>query len=415
MGLTQSQNYQRVSSVEGTHQQSRNSRSEADRAVPQRTLVVTEDYRTAFRKTLLATYFAQWETSYLESDRGKRDIEDHIAGRMIEFETVVVPWICEVFDLYGKSVLEIGCGTGSATVPIALRAASVRAYDISMSSIEAAKERARLLGVGKIDFRKLDAAWAKTEEGSEAFARNEEKADVVLLIALLEHLTISERMNALRATWKVLEPNGILVIYETPNRLAYYDWHTSFLPFFLALPDELAVLYANKSKRPYFSIDHQGDVVENLYRLGRGVSYHEFDLAIGLENFTVANDGNSRGMQKHRQGMDHPTYDRALRDIFGQYLPEVPLGFAKPSLDLVLMKRPALGQGAHATSLPTEAQQESNLRLQIEEYERQLGSQTELTLRFLRLTAENLVSAVRDPRGFRRRLHGWWNRRILKR
>jgi S-adenosylmethionine-dependent methyltransferase len=367
-------------------------------SAPQTDLVVTEDYRTAFRETLLATCFAGWEPSYLEAKAGESDVEDHVAARMMEVETTVLPWISEVFDLSGKSVLEIGCGTGSATVPFALRAESVRAYDISPASLEAAKERARLLRVPAIDFRLLDGAWAQTERASEAFAQQQEPTDVVLLIALLEHLTIPERLNALRSAWKILKPNGILVIYDTPNRLAYFDSHSFFLPFFDCLPDQLAIQYSAKSTRPYFSIDERGDVLENLYRLGRGVSYHEFDLAIGLSNFTVANDGNNEYM-RHQQSMGNAAYQRALREIFRKHLPEVPLAFTTPNLDLVLVKRPPLGRGIEAASI---AEPEPNL-----------WSQTDITRLFLKLTAKNLITVVRDPAEFRKKLRGWWNRRVL--
>ena len=37
-----------------------------------------------------------------------------------------------------------------------------------------------------------------------------------------------------------------------------------------------------------------------FYRLGRGVSYHEFDLAIGLSECEVINDGYSR-LLTHRE------------------------------------------------------------------------------------------------------------------
>jgi S-adenosylmethionine-dependent methyltransferase len=367
-------------------------------SVPQPDLVVTEDYRTAFRETLFATCFAGWEPSYLEAKAGESDVEDHVAARMIEIQKSVLPWISEGFDLAGKSVLEIGCGTGSATVPFALRAELVRAYDISPASLEAAKARARLLGVPRIDFRLLDGAWAQTERASEAFAEQQEPTDVVLLIALLEHLTISERLNVLRAAWKILKPDGILVIYDTPNRLAYYDAHTFLLPFFDCLPDQLAIQYAAKSSRPYFSIDQKGDVVENLYRLGRGVSYHEFDLAIGLSNLTVANDGNSEYM-RHQQSMGNAAYQWALREIFRKHLPEVPLGFATPNLDLLLIKRPPVGRGIAA---PT-----------IEEPELNPWSQTDIGRQFLRLTIKNFIAGVRDPAEFKKKLRGWWNRRVL--
>lgn len=375
---------------------------------------IPNEYADAFRKTLVSTYFAQFAPGYAESPSGKPDVENHVAGRMVEFERVVIPWIEEHFPLHGKTVLEIGCGTGSATVPVARRAASVRAYDISATSLGCAKERARLLGVGGVDFRQLDLKWAATPSAASAFVHSENPVDAVLFIALLEHLTIPERINALRAAWQLLKPDGVLVVYETPNRLAFYDWHSFELPFFQTLPDQLAIQYAHKSKRPHFSIDTTGDVVENLYRLGRGVSYHEFELTIGFANLDVVNDGFSP-LLTHRRPLERPAFDRALEDIFRDYVPEVPIAFARPSLDLVIQKRapsrrPALSGELRRKSQLDEATVE--LRRRISEYERKFGSQTELTREFVALTSRNLKTLLRDPARFRQMMRGWWNRRI---
>ncbi len=139
--------------------------------------------------------------------------------------------------------------------------------------------------------------------------------------------------------WSLLKPGGVLVCYETPNRLNYFDWHSYLLPFFNQLPDSLAILYAKKTPRPFFSAQGSSETerIESMYRLGRGVSYHEFELAIGLEQMTVINDGFSERLS-HRRPLDHPTFGRALLEIFCAHLPKVPAGFSRPSLDLILLK-----------------------------------------------------------------------------
>src|SRR5262249_55252570 len=127
------------------------------------------------------------------------------------------------------------------------------------------------------------------------------------------------------------------VVYETPNRLNCFDWHSFLLPFFDSLPDGLAIAYADHSPRPFFKIHPEGNLVENLYRLGRGVSFHEFDLALGLEQLRAINDGFSSKLA-HRSSLEHEPFDLGLLDIFERYLPMVPQGFARPSLDLVIQK-----------------------------------------------------------------------------
>ena len=301
-----------------------------------RNLVITEDYKNIFKDTLLSTFFSGYDEEYLSSDDGKADIENHISGRMIDVQNTMLPWIMEVYNIKGKSVIEIGCGTGSATIPFALQVDRIDAYDICNNALEAAMKRAFLLGVDNVNFHPLDSCWAKSLTKIKNFFENVPKADVILLMALLEHLTIDERINLLRGVWNVLEEGNIIIIYETPNRIGFFDWHSFLLPFFNSLPDQLALLYANKSPRKYFT-DHLKEDVEELYRFGRGVSYHEFELAFNLNEISVINDGFSSYLN-HRISLSHPVFDEALLEIFDKYLPHIPKGFICSSLDLIIKK-----------------------------------------------------------------------------
>ncbi len=385
-------------------------------------LIVTDSYRDAFREVLATTYFAGFDKGYLDIAAGKLDLEDHLARRMVEADSVTIPWITESFDLHGKTVLEIGCGTGSTTVPMALRAGSMRAYDIGGPSLEAAKERARLLGVHNIEFRCLPLDWLRSDDNVDAFVQGEQRVDAILFIALLEHLTPSERIRSLRAAWKLLAEGGVLVIYETPNRLGYFDWHSFQLPFFHALPDELAIAYARRSPRPFFTISSDGDVVENLYRLGRGVSFHEFELALGLESFEVINDGGSEKLT-HRSGLAHLAYDAALDEIFRTQLPQVHPAFARPSLDLILHKRAAMAPSSARSRAPSGARQMTTsappevirLRQRVDELEGLLESKAGLAKGLMRLSARNLADGVRQARRLRLEIIEHWNRAIGRR
>ncbi len=373
------------------------------------TLPLTPGYRAAMGEVLAKTYFASWATGYLDTASGRADLESHVTSRMRESAERIIPWISECFDLRGASVLEIGCGTGSSTVPIALAAGAVTACDISGPSLAAARERVRLLGATNVQFVELPTNWAQSREGAEAFAAKLAPVDVVLCIALLEHLTLSERLEALRTAWGLLRPGGILVVYETPNRLGFFDWHSFLLPFFHALPDALAIEYSSRTTRPWYELSREGEVVENLYRLGRGVSYHEFELAIGLDRLTVANDGASRHLA-HRVGLAHQTYDEALREIFGSHLPRVPLGFTQPSLDLILKNEPP--DPARPSDRPQRPSEAQLLRDRLREVEHRLQSQTDLTVQLLRVTAQNMREIARNPSELRERLRGWWRMRI---
>ncbi|MBN2568713.1 MAG: class I SAM-dependent methyltransferase [Deltaproteobacteria bacterium] len=300
----------------------------------ERNIIITEEYKNIIKNTLLSTIFH--DEAYVSSDVGKADIDDHISGRMIDVQNTVLPWLEEAYDIKGKSILEIGCGTGSATAPFALKADRVDAYDISSNALEVAMKRAALLGVDNIDFHLLDSCWAQSSSKVKDFFANAPKADVILLMAVLEHLTIDERINLLKGTWDILEEGNIIIIYETPNRLSFFDWHSFLLPFFDSLPDQLALLYAHKTPREFFTDHLKGDV-EELYRFGRGVSYHEFELSLNFSELSVINDGFSSYL-KQRVSSSHPMFDEVLLEIFDKYLPHIPKGFICPSLDLIIQK-----------------------------------------------------------------------------
>src|SRR5262249_24417394 len=155
----------------------------------------------------------------------------------------------------------------------------------------AAEQRLKLLGINNVRLHCLVSAWAQDSSHVAAFVGEREAVDVVLLVALLEHMTIDERLNTLRGVWEQLRPGGVIVLYTPPNRLNCFHWHRLLPPFCDSLPDGLAIAYADHSPRPFFKIHPEGNLVDNLYRLGRGVSFHEFDLALGLEQLRVINDG----------------------------------------------------------------------------------------------------------------------------
>ena len=76
--------------------------------------------------------------------------------------------------------------------------------------------------------------------------------DLVIFLASLEHMTLEERIEVIGSTWEMLLPQGLWCLVETPNRLWYFDQHTSRLPFFHWLPDDLALLCSRHGPRESF-------------------------------------------------------------------------------------------------------------------------------------------------------------------
>jgi len=234
------------------------------------------------------------ETYYKNSDPGPSDLEihDHVQGRFDVCRDWFVPWLQRHIDLGETNILEIGCGTGSTTAALALAARSINAYDIDGKSVDAATRRMEIMQIGNARLHALPFAEILGE------IRSLQGIDCAIMFAVLEHQKYPERLATLRACWDALRPGGLLVVADTPSRLTWTDYHTSLLPFFNALPDEIALDYADRSPRQDFrdAIAASRDIsdaeaYEMLSCLGRGISYHEFEIALGNVDNYIVGDG----------------------------------------------------------------------------------------------------------------------------
>src|SRR5690606_19591831 len=150
------------------------------------------------------------------------------------------------------------------------------------------------------------------------------------------------RLETLSTCWRLLKPGGVLVVADTPNRLVYINYHTSYLPFFDMLPDELACHYLRRSPRAGFrdsmikalerSREHATDVLD---RWGRGVSYHEFEQALGDLSGLVVGDG----FDPIILNVKPLAFEEELLARFMlHHGVEAPIGFARRSIDVILRK-----------------------------------------------------------------------------
>ena len=240
----------------------------------------------SIRASLEQHYFAfpRVPKEYLASEWGQQDLQNHLVRRLRRDREEVIPWLDEARPLRDSKVLEIGCGTGCSTVALAEQGAKVIGIDLDEPSLEVARKRCEVYGLD-VTFRLANALDVGELYGDLRF-------DLIIFYASLEHMTHHERISAIRTTWDMLPPGGLLSVVDTPNRLWHTDSHTSLLPFFHWLPDELAFDYSRFSSRPDFRdrYDHYDDEQQRLHflRRGRGVSFHEFVLALGsIEQLNV--------------------------------------------------------------------------------------------------------------------------------
>ena len=256
---------------------------------------LTSELGIEIARAMQEVYFrGDWFDSLSDAERDGI-IRDHVRGRYDIARSWLIPWIYKYVDLSNTKVVEIGCGTGSTSAALAVEGCFVEAFDISAGVVKAAKMRAQIMGLNNIRFHHhfqndiLDELCRANPPNS---------VEMVVCFAMLEHATYRERIDLLRRVWDMLAPGGLLVIGDTPNRLSYWDHHTAWMPFFNSLPHELAIDYIDRSPRNGHiaavkrakekSLDA---AVEQLIRLGRGISHHEFELAIGDVGQYVVGDG----------------------------------------------------------------------------------------------------------------------------
>lgn len=293
------------------------------------------DQKARIEQALHETYFAAYERSFLETEAGRADVAAHVSDRYNLCIESTLPWLSRFADLGALDVIEVGCGTGSSTAAFARAVRHVSGYDIQASAVEGARARMRAM-----DLRNVALHCVEPERLFETLRREHpEGTDVFLLYAVLEHQTIQERLETLRLGWELLRPGGLLVVYETPNRLAYLDDHTSLLPFFHCLPPELAAQYSRYSPRAVFRdamsriLPEEGPI--SIVRWGQGVSYHEFELALGeLAPLLVGT-----GFEPEILGVFPPALDEELLRFYVQERQQgIPLGLTRRVLNLVFRK-----------------------------------------------------------------------------
>lgn len=287
-------------------------------------------------RSLRNHYFASFPEGYLSTDWGRNDLENHLSRRLETDRTVIIPWLDETRPLRDTSILEIGCGTGCSTVALAEQGAKVTAIDVDESSLVVAGERCRAYGL-EVDFAQANASDIKGLFSDRQF-------DYIIFYAALEHMTLEERLSAMKVTWDSLADGGLWSVIETPNRLWYYDLHTSLLPFYMWLPDELAFAYSRFSPRVNYRELYREYTDESrlhFLRRGRGVSFHEFELAmkpIGALRIKSSLDVTKRrrgllGLVRRRFSSEY-RYISLLRKI----APELHEGFLQSFLYLIIEK-----------------------------------------------------------------------------
>jgi len=243
---------------------------------------LAEDVRNALTTALKAHYFrknvehGKLPDNYLETESGKKELEELLYKRLDVFRASVVPWLNSIHPLNGSRILEIGCSTGSSTVALGEQGAKIIAIDMDEDALKVAQIRCEIYGIKEVEFKCANATDVKNTIC--------EEFDFVLFSSVLEHMTHNERQQAIKASYDIIKKGGHIVVIGAPNRLWYRDTHTSLDVFFHWLSDEVAMDYARFTPREPFNAgfdDRCEESLISLARWGRGASFHEFIIALG--------------------------------------------------------------------------------------------------------------------------------------
>lgn len=258
--------------------------------------------------------------------------------RLDYFRNVIVPWIDSVIPVKNLKILEIGCGTGSSTLAFAEKGAVISAIDINEGYILEAKAKTAPYSLN-IRFYVMNAS-----ELGNAFPNG--MFDLTIFMASLEHMTIEERITSIKSTYQLLPENKFLCICGTPNRLHFMDSHTSHIPFFHWLPDELAIEYSKFSIRTQYrdhieKIEDENEKLLQLYRWGRGISFHEIELAIKpIKDIHIISNLNT---YRNSKGILYSilskfTYNYLYTSLLNRKFTEINRAFLESYLNLIIKK-----------------------------------------------------------------------------
>jgi SAM-dependent methyltransferase len=120
-------------------------------------------------------------------------------------------------DVQGKTVLDLGCGTGENIIPLIERGARVIAIDISPDLVEIAKQR--------ISNANLEASISAGDACHTGLP--DESVDIIFCMALIHHLDIEVVREEM---WRILRKGGAIILREPIRFSKGYAWVRSLLP-----------------------------------------------------------------------------------------------------------------------------------------------------------------------------------------
>lgn len=132
---------------------------------------------------------------------------DKIYKNQGEVQCDVLPTAIVAVDIFKRNgcinVMDLGCGTGRHSIYLAQQGFNVYATDISETGLEITKSKAKKLNLNNIEFKQHDMRDIPYDNNS---------FDGILCTWTTGHGTIEDSRNNVNEIYRVLKPNGIVII-----------------------------------------------------------------------------------------------------------------------------------------------------------------------------------------------------------
>ena len=149
-------------------------------------------------------------------------------------------------------VLEVGCSSGHITEYLNHQESinEIHTFDIDSEFVEITK-----LKVKELNLDKVIKVLKLSNKTSLNLPYKDNYFDLVIVLAVVEHLPYENRHMYVDEYYRVLKLNGMIGFYDTPNKYFPIEMHSIGLPFVSLLPPQIAYIYARLFYKHYRKID----------------------------------------------------------------------------------------------------------------------------------------------------------------
>lgn len=225
-------------------------------------------------------YNEQYFLTACEGYEGWEAGEEGDSPRLLAALALAAPWP-------GERMLDVGCGRGEAVLSCARKGAQAYGIDYSRDALHIARRCVNAEG----HFVEQHAHLARADAKRLPF--RDDSFDKLLMFDLVEHLYPWELTAAFREAWRVLAPEGALILHTAPNR-----WYYRFGYPLYRLFERLRGLHLPANPRDRFPFHHLHVNEQDPLRLRGSLREAGFAPRVWLGNVQSPLPGSSSPLLK---------------------------------------------------------------------------------------------------------------------